>query len=75
MKKLFTSLLAVMLVVLALPLSVSANDVLIATATGGDLPFEITPPQNVTLAKMEDTASWGAPALGISYSVPNDMKM
>lgn len=76
MKKLFTSLLAVLVIALSLPLTVSANDVLATgflTTGASDLPFELRAPQNVTLAQMEDTVSWGAPALGISYTVPNDM--
>ena len=77
MKKLFTSLLAVMLILLSLPGTVFANDMqargVLTTANQVDLPFEITAPQNVTLAYTEETASWGNTAHGISYTVPNDL--
>ena len=78
MKKLITILLASLILVMSFTVGASADEFLttglLLTATGAsNLPFELKAPQNVTLAKTEDTASWGAPALGISYTVPNDM--
>ncbi|MBR4768072.1 MAG: hypothetical protein IK088_03750 [Lachnospiraceae bacterium] len=82
MKKGLSVLLALVLFVLALPimssaalLTVSAGDLLttgMLTATGGDLPFEITAPQNVTLARTDEFSD-SPTTHGLSYSVPNDL--